>query len=348
MSAPAPPARRRPRPREVDALARIDPAALAAEPFRHDMLALLRLLERSAPDKPRIGEGTSLSQEVVRLVQDPYLAFPASNVARFAPGDTRGDEVSVRFLGLLGPQGAMPLAVTEEAFGWFHHGDEAFARFLDVFNNRFLQLYFRAFANARPIAHRDRPEADRFAGWLASVPGFRLDQAPPAEALTRLAFAGLLAPRVKSAARLRALLAGVLAVPVEIEPFVGEWLTLEADERNALGRAAATLGSDAMLGGRVYSVDTRIRIRVRTPTLAVYEDFLPGGAAHRRLAGLVHFYVGLDLTAEVELSLPAGAAPRIRLGSAGRLGYAGWVAPAAAPAPGAVLSDARFVLEPPR
>ena len=77
----------------------------------------------------------------------------------------------VRFLGLLGPQGALPLAITEEAYGWSLAGDDAFPRFLDVFNNRFLQLFYRAWADARPIAQHERPEDDRFAAFRICLEG---------------------------------------------------------------------------------------------------------------------------------------------------------------------------------
>ena len=35
--------------------------------------------------------------------------------------------------------------------------DDAFPRFLDILNHRFLQLFFRAWADARPVAQHDRP-----------------------------------------------------------------------------------------------------------------------------------------------------------------------------------------------
>ena len=49
--------------------------------------------------------------------------------------------------------------------------DDAFPRFLDLFNHRFLQLFFRAWADARPIAQHDRPEDDRFVAYIGSMIG---------------------------------------------------------------------------------------------------------------------------------------------------------------------------------
>ena len=75
------------------------------------------------------------------------------------PSTTRDGRlrILVKFLGLLGPQGALPLATTEESLTWWLMRDDAFPRFLDLINGRFLQLFFRAWSDARPIAQHDRP-----------------------------------------------------------------------------------------------------------------------------------------------------------------------------------------------
>ena len=90
------------------------------------------------------------------------MDFPASNLSKFERDADGRFQILVKFLGLLGPQGALPLATTEEAYSWNLMRDDAFPRFLDLLNHRFLQLFFRAWADARPIAQHDRPEADRF------------------------------------------------------------------------------------------------------------------------------------------------------------------------------------------
>ena len=132
---------------------------LIAEPWRFDYFALLRQLERTFKDGPRIGDSAALREEFARFGQDPFMEFPASNVARVKQdGDNAPLKIFVRHLGLLGPQGALPLAATEEAYHYVLAGDDAFPRFLDLFNHRFIQLFFRAWADSRPIAQHDRPD----------------------------------------------------------------------------------------------------------------------------------------------------------------------------------------------
>ncbi len=95
--------------------------------------------------------------------------------------------------------------MTDEAFGWQRAGDHAYPRFLDILNHRFLQLYFRAWADARPIAQADRPLEDRFLAYIGSAIGIGSPVLRGRDAVSdqrRLGFAGLLAPKAKSASRL--------------------------------------------------------------------------------------------------------------------------------------------------
>ena len=103
---------------------------LQAEPWRFDYFAVLRHLERSAKDRPRIGDSSTLREEVLDLGQDPFMDFPASNIAKVEARDGKPLAVFVKYLGLLGPQGALPLATTEEAYHYLLAQDDAFRGFL--------------------------------------------------------------------------------------------------------------------------------------------------------------------------------------------------------------------------
>ena len=117
---------------------------LLKEPHAFDLFALLRDFERDNPDKPRIGKSQVTAQEIIRLGQDPFLDFPASNVDGYAEEHGKPPSVRSRFLGFFGPQGALPLATTIEAYHWKQRNDDAFVKFVDIFAIRFLQLFFRA------------------------------------------------------------------------------------------------------------------------------------------------------------------------------------------------------------
>ena len=305
---------------------------LEAEPWRFDYFTVLRHLERVHDDRPRIGESATLGDELVLLGQDPFMEFPASNLARVEYGDDEDKplKIFVKYMGLLGPQGALPLATTEEAYHHILANDDAFPRFLDIFNHRFLQLFFRAWANSRPIAQHDRPAADRFFAYIGSAIGSgsepyrNLDSIPDA---AKLCFAGLLGSQAKSASRLASALCGLFELTAEVDEFVGTRLMLDAQEYTILGKHHNVLGEGTMLGRGVYSVQDKIRVRIYTQSLAQYIRFLPSGDLCEPLADLVYFYNGAQLDWDTELAIPSGAVEPIRLGQFGQLGWTTWMAP---------------------
>ena len=197
---------------------------LEAEPWRFDYFTVLRLLERTPPGSAADWRQRGATRGICAFGQDPYMDFPASNLARVEEHEGKPLKVLVKYLGLLGPQGALPLATTEEAYHYLLSQDDAFSRFLDIFNNRFIQLFFRAWADARPIVQHDRPADDRFVDYIGSTIGvgsrpYRdLDSVPDA---AKLSFAGILGSQAKCASRLASAVRGLFNVQAEVEEFVG-------------------------------------------------------------------------------------------------------------------------------
>ncbi len=311
--------------------------------------------------RPRIGDSGSRREEVIQIRgrdlsvsfgQDPWMEFPASNIyelqwrptkpvdaikrdieaefdsGEIAPAPDRVHLV-VRFLGLLGPQGALPLTTTEETHGWLVERDPSFAHFLDVFNNRFLQLFYRAWADSRPIVQHDRVDYDRFRDYVDSVigtgsPAFaNLDTIPRGVPL----YAGILGSQTKSASRLRSVIRGMFDVDVEIDQLVGSWLTFDQSERSSLGSCNSALGDTLLIGAASFSVQDKIRVRLFVKDMVCYRRFLPTGADCRVLVDLLFFYIGDEIDWDVELALPARYVTPVRLGESGELGWTGWMAP---------------------
>lgn len=340
---------------------------LLKEPWRFDFYATLRRTERHFDHLPRIGHSSTLDEDFIRLGQDPYLEFPASTFNRATRDSKKRLKLLVRFLGMLGPQGALPTATTEESWVWMRDGDESFPRFLDVFEHRFLQLFFRAWADSRPVAHADRwrpppprhadqrrldqieetqkHRFDRFEDYvgaaigLGSPPYRNLDEVPDR---AKLGFAGLMAPKAKSAARLKQLLRGLFGVRVEVDEFVGSRLVFRPEDRSKLGQALTTLNEDFILGASVFSVEDKVTIRVHAGTLNQYRDFLPTGHLFPAFTDAAYFYLGQEIDFDMELAIPARETRGVQLGSFGQLGWTSWLAPKNETKDGTIRCDARF------
>jgi len=318
---------------------------LVAEPWRFDMLATLRRFERDNADKPRIGDAATLAEEYLVVSQNPYMEFPASNLDGAVVEPSGRMRLIARFLGMFGPQGALPLTTTEESYLWLLERDDAFPRFADIFQRRFIALFFRAWADARPIAQNDRPAEDRFRAYIGSMIGVGTPLYRDADSLSdfaKMEYAGLLAPRVKSASRLRSFLSGLFGVRVEIDEFVGAWLTLDASERSRLGARLSGLGSDCVLGASMFSVSDKFRVRVFVRDFAQYERFLPGSDFARQVGDAVFLYVGEEYDWDMELAIPAGEITPVRLGRGAKLGWTSWMAPNWSKTDQTIRKDARF------
>ena len=318
---------------------------LRDEPWSVDFFSALRELERSAREKPRIGDSAVCAEEVVNLGQDPFLEFPASNVSKYEEASGGIPRLYSRFLGFFGPQGALPLNTTVDAYLWSNGRDPSFARFTDIFSNRFLQLFFRAWANSRPIAHHDRPHQDRFFRYVGTSAGIGADSLSDRDSIDdigKLAYAGLVSSGIKSASRLRQLVRGIFQVSADVEERVGSWLMFEPSDRCALGAEGMALGVDTYLGSRAYSINDKICVVIRARNLAEYRKFLPRGSLLEKLTDVVFFYLGHRLEFDVKLSLPARHAPSTQLGVSGELGWTAWIAPDNDAGDEVHFDDARF------
>jgi type VI secretion system protein ImpH len=312
--------------------------ALAAAPHAHDFFHALRRIESMTPMAPRLGRALRPSLEPVRLGQDPELDFAPASLVSLRTQTHAPPRLGVRFLGLFGPQGPLPLHLTEYARERErHHADPGFARFADLFHHRLLSLFYRAWAEAQPTVHADRPGDDQFAKWVGALFGiapaaFRERDAVP-DAAKRF-HAGTLSRGVKNAEGLETVLREHLRVPVRVQSFVGHWMRLRPQDCTQLGVAAsARLGRSAVAGSKVWDRQYKFRVCVGPLSWGQYEAFLPGGRSLVVLRDWVRQFAGLERQWDLRLALKAGEVPRARLAShrdvsslpAARLGLSTWL-----------------------
>lgn len=324
--------------------------ALEEKPYQYDFYQALRRIECLFPKMPRIGQALRPVDEPVRLGQEPAMTFAPSTVTSFnTPAGATVPRMEVRFFGLLGPNGPLPLHLTEFARGRsIHAGDHTFIRFLDIFHHRFLELFYRAWAQAQPTVSLDRPHDDRFSFYVGSLFGLgetSLRQRDAVDDFSKLFFSGLLARHVRNRDGLVALLSGYFRLPVSVQEYVGHWMTLQEEDRTRLGRDGAMLGNGAVLGSRVWDCQHKFRILLGPLNLAQYESFLPGGSALPKLVAWVRQYLCFELEWDVRLVLQREQVPKTRLGTFGRLGWTTWLGDYRRPAEAADLTlDAERLL----
>ena len=306
--------------------------ALRQRPYAFHVFQALRRLECAYRDLPRLGDSTRLSDDPLRLTQEPSLAFAPSTLATFDPGDEHHPpRLSEYFLGLFGPQGPLPLHLTEYARDRVrHHNDRTFVGFADIFHHRMLCLFYRAWAEAQPTVSFDRPETDRFHVYMGAPFGLGMPSLWNRDAvpdLAKLHYAGRLTCQTRNAEGLQAILGDFFHLSVVIENFIGHWLPLSKASQCRLGETPATgsLGMTAVIGEQVWDCQYKFRIIIGPMSLAEFQRFLPGSDSLRRLVAWVRNYIGDELLWDVNLVLRKEEVPPLKLGEGSQLGWTTWL-----------------------
>lgn len=320
-----------------DRYARAD-LSTAEAAARMDFFELLRQLET---DTLRFGRAGGAGREPARLGQTARLTFAASDVADIFPGDdTRKPRVNVNVLGLIGPEGPMPLHMTRWIMArlsnrWFAGdssgamADTSFLDFINLLQHRLIALYWRAWADAQPEINIAHGEGGRVTATMRALAGqglpgtttgdIRLDGA-------KLRHATSLVMEARSPERLTRFLETVLGVPVGLAEFEGIWIPIPQQLQSRLGQQHAGLGAGAVAGARVFDRQSHAEIRLGPLTLHQFRGFLDDPDAWVRLRHALIFAAGKDINFGLRLLLAPGEVPAARLGSV-HLGRTSWLAP---------------------
>jgi len=301
---------------------------LLAEPWNHGFFELMRRINANMDIDP-VGTARLPQAEPFRLGQKPSLAFAPSEIAE---ARIRHDKLNVRLfsLGMLGPNGPLPIHVTEiarEREEW--RGDSTLCDFLDFFHHRYLTPLYRTWAVAQATASLDRPDDDYFSFCLACLSGhlYRPERARFLPSHPRLAAAAHLVRESRNVGGLRQAMAFYFGVPVRIEERSPHWIVMPPELQCRMGERSpsATLGGGAMLGERVLSAHDRFCIVIGPLDLATYHGFTPRGDNLLPLILLVRMFVGLEYEWLLELQIKPEEATPVQLGDNQQLGWSGWL-----------------------
>lgn len=282
----------------------------------------------------------------VRFRTPVSLAFPASEILdaqAIRPQETGGErsstalELTVGFMGMTGPSGALPSAYTEALIERRNfHRDTAAHSFLDTFTHRSISLFYQAWRKPRFHIRYEAGDRGGFTRNVLDLMGVGLSSMQPAlqsrsgaPGMLLSHFAGLLAQRPVSATNLAALLRGYFCVQVTVEQFVGQWVDLPDSEQSRLGSENCALGETASIGQRLWDRQNKINLRIGPLNADQFADLLPGQPGAQALAGLVEFCVGQTLACDATLILSKECVPPAVLTDAGsgqlRLGHNTWL-----------------------
>lgn len=317
---------------------------LQTQPHGFSLFAALRALEQLYADMPRLGESRKAADDAVRLGQAPHLTFAPSDLAGLK-ADEAGRIMLEQFgFGLFGPNGALPLHVTELAYERRRQNEDGtIADFINLFQHRLISLFYRAWADSEPAVSLDRPETDQFRTYLGSLLGLAPDSVRDGDAVhdyAKLNRAGRFAQQARSADGLEDILVDYFDLPIEVHPFSGAWLDIPPGLQCRLGEQQ--LGRSMTLGATTWQCQHRFEIVLGPVPRADFTNFLPGGKGLEELQALVRFYTNDEWEWQLRLLLREVDIPGVRLGAGGcQLGWMGWLGERRGSASDVVISGER-------
>ena len=176
----------------------------------------------------------------------------------------------------------------------------------------------------------DRPTGRRFTSYIGSYIGLgqpALQGRDEVDDAAKLYFSGRLSNHTRNAEGLAAILNEYFGVPVQVQPFFGQWLTIPETDVCRVGRSRDTglLGSTVIVGSKVWQVQTKFRLRFGPMKLADLRRLLPNQGSYKRLKAWVRNYCGDELFWDVQYVLLANEVPGTQLGNGGLLGWTTWI-----------------------
>lgn len=329
-------------------LRRIDPGLIrqiADEPQRFDFFQAVRILDRHLAQSPgaRAGLGDLVSEKI-RFENSLSLTFAPSQIEDVSMNYRLGDDgkptndlerVSLKpaFMGLLGLHGTLPTHYTERVGERVrYHRDTGSRAFMDLFSNRALGHFYRAWKKYRLPLEYESNRQDKFLPLVLSLAGLgfgslrdRLRDTPGQVDDESMAyFAGMLRQRPVSAVTLGKTLSQYFRVPFAVEQFVGKWYSLPSDQHSRLGGKNVSLGKTVLVGERVWQRNLRVRLRIGPLSRAQYKAFLPGSELACALQKLLALITSFQFEYEVRPVLRAADVKASCLGAGtdgAQLGY---------------------------
>ena len=336
---------------------------LFSEPHRFSFFQAARLLQglvknwRRKDSNGIVGHDISPLEESVKFSAYQSLKFASSEIANISPltatkdknslnqAETAQAEMQVSFMGLTGQSSVLPVHFTELEIVRVRDKDFALKQFYDLFNHRAISFFYRAWEKYRlPMSYersklQGQNHCDPVTANLQSLVGIAggaLQRQLQIDAEDMLYYAGFFATPNRSASALSAALTEILDVPVVVNQFKGEWMSLLEEDRMRLSVFPLKgqnncLGVDTVIGSEVFTVEGKFQLEIGPLNCKQFESLQPGSKGQEALKRFTRLFVGDSFQFELKYVLKNDAITAWELDdskhSIPRLGLNTWLLP---------------------
>lgn len=305
---------------------------------RFTFFQAVRLLQKKLIDEKTTGPASfDPLDEHIRFHSNTSLNFAVSEIDSLRQ-DTNAHNIKqryvfkVNFMSALSPIGILPIHYTEQLGSASRNKHAALLHFINLFQNRSIALFYRAWEKYRFYIRHERQLANEVTPhnvMLQSLMGVNRQVQPKhTYAPATQCYLAYYASRHRSAAGLQQLLSDYFGITVKVLPFQGQWLDRAEQDYSAVSQSERNnrLGVDFVAGTRTWYCQHRFRLLFGPLDVTQSADYFPGKPAFNTLCQLTRQFVGPALQFDIQLIVKADAIPSWRIGQESqRLGWACWL-----------------------
>lgn len=203
--------------------------------------------------------------------------------------------------GLTGSLGVLPTIYSEWMIArHYRYGDQSAKAFLDIFDHRLYCLNYLAWQKNHFYAHAEFDVKRPLQQVTLACCGFLT----AGSTLNGERYAHLFSSSVRTLANLEAWLSHCFNTPVQIQPFIGKWLTVNESERCRLGHYVQKLESAPLIGTVRWDIQSHFNVRLGPMKQLDAQRFIPHGKLHQEIWQCIRDYVGpvLEFTIYLEIN----------------------------------------------
>lgn len=292
-----------------------------------ELFALLRSLENLCDFPAKIGDEKRFGDNKLRLSQTAFLNFPDQQINSILAKDGVL-KVDIKGFGLFGPNGALPLHLTEQIYERkIHQKDQTFNDFVDIFHNRLIALFYKAWRDAQDVVTLEGEDAWHFSRFIASILGVEKENHTKQHVhhYSQFYYSNLMLSQNMPVEDLKVILSHYFEVAVDILENVGQWV--DASEFSTLlgDPNPLALGQGLLIGDKIFDATQKIRFLIGPIKPAQYLGFLRGEQAAQQLEEWIERYTQHQLLWDVEFIIDKQFITQQTLGHGLALGFTSWI-----------------------
>ena len=291
------------------------------------LFTLMRSLENLCNLETKIGDEKNFHSSKIRFGQSAFLGFPDKQINTLV---LKGKylKVDIKGFGVFGPNGALPIHLSEMVYEKkLHQKDNTFNDFVDIFQNRSIALFYKAWRDAQDIISLEGHDNWHFSRFIASLVGLANQQDLQADVnhYSKFNYANLLLNQNAPRENLKIILSNYFEVPIEIVENIAQWIDATEFSIKLSNEHRVNLGKGILLGDKIFDATQKIRIILGPIYPQTYLKFLRGSENANKLVAWVDHYVRHQFQWDAEYIIDKQHIAEQKLGEGLALGFTSWI-----------------------